>query len=205
MRAPQLLFRRTQRSGGNPARFTIARRVDAFRVPPPVLFSPAMLKALFLSDAPSAPDWSPLSRVAGQPSAWLSPFTLCLLGMTAGMAIDYQRTRFLILDFCTGDGGLAQAIERHVATMPNMYLGVALAVAVGLCRDVGLAWTGGRKGKALGRSLACTGLMLGGMLAASLAAMRLAGSIHPLGEWLAMTIGMLGGHAIGASRRTVDG
>ncbi|WP_156397260.1 MULTISPECIES: hypothetical protein [unclassified Sphingomonas] len=164
-----------------------------------------MRKALLPSDAPPAPDRSPLPRAARRPAAWLSPFMLCLFGMTAGMAIDYHRTRFLILDFCTGNGGLSEAIERHVGAMPNMYLGVALAAAIGLCREVGLAWTGDRTGKALGRALACTGLMLAGMLAASLAAMRLTGSIHPLGEWLAMTVGMLGGHAIGAGRRAVDG
>lgn len=130
---------------------------------------------------------------------------LCLLGMTAGMAIDYHRTGFLLLDYCGDGSDLALAIERHVAAMPNMYLGVALAAAIGICRDIRTAWTGDKRRHELLRSLACTALMLVGMLAASLLTMRLAGSVQPAVEWLAMTIGMLGGHAICAARRHRDG
>lgn len=138
-------------------------------------------------------------------SSWLSPFMLCLLGMTAGMAIDYHRTGYLPFDYCGDGSDLALVIERHVAAMPNMYLGVALAAAIGICRDIRTAWTGDKRGRELLRSMACIGLMLAGMLAASLITMRLVGSVPPAVEWMAMTVGMFGAHAICAARRTGDG
>ena len=153
-----------------------------------------MRKAPFLSP--------PLSGAA--PLPW-SPFLLCLFGMTAGMAVDYRRTGLLMLDYCGDAADLGLAIDRHLAAMPNMYLGVALAAAIGICRDIRIAWGGEERGRELLRSLACTGLMLMGMLAASLILMRLTGLFHPAAEWLAMTLGMLGGHAACPGRRSADG
>lgn len=128
--------------------------------------------------------------------------------MTAGMAVDYRRTRFVGLDFCVGDAGPAEAIERHLAMMPAMYLGVALATAIGLCRDIGVAVTGtGGKRMLVGAAgvFGRTGLVLGGMVAATLIHGYAPVPRHPAGEWLVMTLGMLGGHAICAKRRNVAG
>lgn len=119
---------------------------------------------------------------------------LCLVGMTLGMAFDYRRIHFLPLDFCTGDLGVMAMMERHVALMPGMYIGVAFATAIGLCRDMRIAFFESRTVESIARSLVCTALMLTGMLAASLVAMQIM-PFHPISEWLSMTLGMALGHS----------
>ncbi|API60104.1 hypothetical protein BSL82_12970 [Tardibacter chloracetimidivorans] len=110
------------------------------------------------------------------------------------MIVDFRQMRYLAGGFCSDADGPLMEFERHVALMPGMYMGVGAAVAVGLCRDIGRACKADRSAKSIFRLQVGTGLVLTGMLAASLIDLRVASSRHLLGEWLVMMAGMLVGH-----------